>query len=450
MIQFPEVRSMPNFNFKKLLVNLDKNVQKLRIGNSTRPNSFDRDVSYFKQEWLGRGYAAPLDETQMRSVSMYLMEAEETFILLVQRGSLITRFLKLLSDATSIGNQKRLVQLSFQYYQLFKKYSVDVRAYIVSMLSNFKGHNLLLNEYKVHIDNLFNPQKLLSKMDLYELTQKFAISSNSEYYRTLLILQLIKKVEALAPGEYDKKLFDSIQTHKDYMYDEHTHVGEFSVRQLIETMMIHTNIDYATWVTYIIELIGDPRTVSVTTAHNIPWSRVGEKYKDYMVRYLSREDLDLFLDVLGDNDPNIDAIYQYRKKFWRNFGPYVQFTKLFITNHKYYELPDNIRRRFDRHNSAYSFISDSQRSFIYIDLGEIKIIEGTHNAKVRLYTESPIDLASYHFDYKDFYKTSKAIRALIYGGEITHAGSEGGYWQEKVLNTIKEYKRVDIRLSNTY
>ena len=450
MIQLPEVRNMPNYNFEKLLVNLDKNVQKLRIGNNTRPNSFDRDVSYFKQEWLGNGYATPLNETQMRSVSMYLMEAEETFILLVQRGSLITRFLKLLSDATSIGNQKRLVQLYFQYYQIFKKYSVNVKVYIVSMLSNFSGHNLLLNEYKWHIKNLFSPQKLIDEMDLHELTQKFAISSNSEYYRTLLILQLIKKVEALAPGEYDRKLFDSIQIHKDYMYDEYTHVGEFAVRQLIETMMVNTNINYAQWVTYIIDIIGDPRTVSVTTAHNIPWSRVGEKYKYFMIRYLSREDLDLFLDVLGDNDPNIDAIYQYRKKFWRNFGKYVQFTKLFITSHKYNELPENIKRRFNGKNTAYSFISESSKSCIYIDLGEIKIIEGTHNAKVRLYSDIPIDLSKFHFSYTDFYKTPKAKESLIESGEITHFNSENGYWQGKVLHQVKQYKRVKIRLADTY
>jgi hypothetical protein len=318
------------------------------------------------------------------------------------------------------------------------------------MLSNFSGHNLLLNEYKRYINNLFSPQELIDEMDLQELTQKFAISSNSEYYRTLLILQLIKQVEALVAGEYDRKLFDSIQTHKDYMYDEHTHVGEFAVRQLIEIMMIHTNIDYAEWVTYIIELIGDPRTVSITTAHNIPWSRVGEKYKDYMIRYLSREDLDLFLDVLGDNDPNIDAIYQYRKKFWRNFGKYVQFTKLFITSHKYNELPENIKRRFNGKNTAYSFISESSKSCIYIDLGEIKVIEGTHNAKVRLYSDIPIDLSRFHFSYTDFYRTPKARNALIRFGEIAHSYSERGRWQEKVLNTIKEYKRVDIRLSHTY
>jgi hypothetical protein len=450
MIELPKIPPVEKYDFHKLLVNLEKNVQKLRIGNNTKPNSYEDDVKYFQREWLGNGYAVPLTGTQLRSVSMHLMESDRTFNLLVQKNSLITRFLKLLADATSISNQKRLVQLFFQYYHLFNIYRIEIREYLESMLLNFSGHNLLLNEYKMHLNDIFHPKKLIDDMDLNEIVQKFVLSSNSEYYRTLLILELIKKVNALEPGVYDIKLFDSIRIHKDYMYDEHTHVGEYAVRKLIEKMMITTNIKYAKWVTYIIDLIGDPRTVSVTTAHNIPWGRVGEKYKEFMIRYLSREDLDLFLDVLGDSDPNIDVIYQYRKKFWRNFGKYVQFTKLFITNHKYYELPENIKRRFDRHNSAYSFISDFQRSFIYIDLGEIKIIEGTHNAKVRLYTDSPIDLSSYNFDYTDFYKTSKAIQALIYGGEITHASSEGGYWQEKVLNKIKQYKSVDVHLADTY
>lgn len=450
MIQLPQIQNNVKYDFEILLKSLDKNIQKLRIGNNTKPNSYENDIKFFKREWLGNGYASPLNEIQIRSVSMYLMESKETFKLLIQRSSLMTRFLSLLSDATSIGNQKRLVQLFFQYYQVFKKYSINVREYMESMLSRFSGHNLLLNEYKLYIVDIFNPEKLIENMDLHQLVQKFAISSNSEYYRTLLILQLIKKVEALSPEEHDIELFNSIELHKDYMYDEHTHVGEFAVRKLIETMMISTDIDYAEWVTYIIELVGDPRTVSVTTAHNIPWSRVGEKYKDFIIRYLSREDLDLFLDVLGDNDPNIDAIYQYRKKFWRNFGKYVQFTKLFITRHKFLELPDKMKRRFNGKNSAYSFISESSKSCIYIDLGEIKVIEGTHNAKVRLYEDIPIDLSKYHFSYTDFYRTPKARDALIRSGEITHSYSESGRWQGKVLNTIKQYKIIDIRLSDTY
>jgi len=335
-------------------------------------------------------------------------------------------------------------------YQLLKKYSIDIRAYIVSMLSNFKGHNLLLNEYKIHINILFHPQKLIEEMDLNKLTQKFAISSNSEYYKTILILQFIKKVGALTPGEYDKKLFDSIEAHKDYMYDEYIHIGEFAVRQLIKTMMIYSDKNYAKWVTYIINLIGDPRTVSIATIHSIPWNRVGEKYKTFIIQYLSKEDLNLFLDLLGDSDLNVDAIYKYRKKFWKNFEKYVQFTKLFITNHKYNELPEDIKLRFNEKNTAYSFISESSKSCIYIDLGEIKVIEGTHNAKVRLYSDIPIDLSQFHFSYTDFYRTPKAKNALIRSGEITHSYSDSGRWQEKVLNTIKEYKRVDICLSNTY
>lgn len=450
MIQLPEIRNIPNYNFDKLLVSLDKNIQKLRIGNSTRPRSYDQDVSDFKQEWLSNGYAKPLNETQMRSVSMHLMEAEETFKLLVQRANLITRFLKLLSDATSIGNQKRLVQLFFQYYKLFKEYSVDIRGYIETMLSSFTGHNLLLKEYKVQVNSLLSPRILIDKMDLHQLAQKFAISSNSEYYRTLLILQLVKQVEALAPGEDDGILLDSIQEHKDHIYDEHSHVGEYAVRKLIDKMIIMPGINYSKWVTYIICLIGDPRTVSVTAVHNIPWSRVGDKYKEFMIRYLSREDLELFLNVLGDSDYNIDAIYKYRKKFWKNFSKYVQFTKLFITSRKYYELSEDIKRRFSEGNTAYSFISDSERSFIYIDLGEIKVIEGTHNAKVRLYTDTPIDLTLSRFDYIDFYRTPKAMQALIEGGEIIHASSENGQWQEKVLNKIKRHKSIDVDLSNTY
>ena len=50
MIQLPEIRNIPKYDFDKLLMSLDKNIQKLRIGNSARPSSYDSDIFFFKQE----------------------------------------------------------------------------------------------------------------------------------------------------------------------------------------------------------------------------------------------------------------------------------------------------------------------------------------------------------------------------------------------------------------
>jgi len=449
-IKLPPVLEIEKFSFDMLCDTLDKNVEKLKIGSNKKPSTFNKDISFFKREWLSLRNNTALNSTQLKSVGIYLLESKESTKRLLQDKDNFYSFIKLLVESDSIGDKKRLVQLYFQYYQLFQTNKVDIKPNIIKMLKNFDGKNLLLKEYKEYRDTLFIPKEIMKQYDFKSIVKKFFISSSSEYYKALIILSLIKKVESLPIGKYDRELFEEIKQYKDYPYDNNIHIGEYVVRLLILRMMEFKANNFDKWISFIIELLGDPRSVSVPSKHYIPWSRVGEKYKEYLIRYLSREDLELFLDVLGDSDYNIDAIYQYRKKFWKNFAKYVQFTKLFVNNHKYQQLPHNIQKRFNIHNSAYGKISDSKRSFIYMDLGEIKVIEGTHNAKVRLYTKSPIDLEKHYFEYKDFYSTRKAIEALVLNGEITHSHSESGSWQGRVLDRIREHKSVDIRLSDVY
>jgi hypothetical protein len=83
-----------------------------------------------------------------------------------------------------------------------------------------------------------------------------------------------------------------------------------------------------------------------------------------------------------------------------------------------------------------------------MDFGQIKVIEGTHNAKVRLYRDTPIPLKMKSYDYQDFYKTEQAKELII--EEITHTYSEMGTWQNKVFNILREHiPNLGITLKET-
>jgi hypothetical protein len=442
-IQLPPISNFPLFNFDRLIKKLDENTRKLKSGSETRSTTFRQDIEYFRNNWIDKENACALTKTQLRSASTHLLESERTFVDLLD-AELLDEMAIVLESSESVGVKRKLIELYFQYFQKLQDKNSHIEKHITRMLSNFNGRNILMNEYKANIYLLFSPAKMLEKfLSVVDIEQKFNLSPNSEYYKTLLIFQIVKEVESLYPGEAKEYLFKLVDEHKNYEYQDGLKVSEYVVRTLIGIMMnTSTNVDYAKWVTFIIDLMGDPRTISARTAHNVQWTRVGEIYKTYLVGYLSREDLALFLEALSS--PEHDDIYQYRKAFWKPFSEYVRYTKLFITKHEFMNLDEKFRKRFNGSNSAYSFISDAQRSCIYMDFGEVKVIEGTHNAKVRLYSDIPIDLTKKEYEYTEFYRSNKARNCMI--TDFTHSYSEAGKWQEKVLVAIKAIKHIDIKL----
>ena len=446
-ISLPSHKNFPLFNLDKLTKNLELNISKLKNGSDSRPNTFRKDIELFNSRWLELEDPIFLLDSQLRSIIIYLLESEKTFDRLVS-VDLLEDFVYAIEASKDISNHKRLVQLYFQYYQKILTIDFPIEKEIRELLSNFTGRNMLMKQYHENIELLVSPDKLIEQYTDVEVIQReMNFSTNSEYYQTLLILGIVKQVDTLYPGEHRIDLFKQIAHHKDYNYKDGLKISEYAVRTMIESMMFeNTTQDYSEWINFIMDMLGDPRTVSLQTAHNVQWNRVGEKYKDFLIGYLSREDLGLFLETLSS--PEHDDIYKYRKAFWKPFAKYVRFTKLFITKHEYMQLSDNMRRRFSlSNNSAYSFISDRERSCIYIDLGEIKIIEGTHNVMVRLYSDVPISLNKRQYDYTDFYNPAKASNAMVF--YTAHQGSEKGSWQNKVLKAIKQYKNVDITLRET-
>ncbi len=437
----------PTFDFTKLINKLSEESIKLRQGSNTRSTTFRKDIEKFKTIWLKDEDTYILTDIEIRSVSMYLLEARESFKDLIDVG-LLKEFVEQISNSTNVTNQKRLIELTFQYFQLLQGVEfTNVMQIATSSIENFSGRNILLKEFQQNLPYLYQPSKMLFHYgSKEEIQRRLSLSVDGDYYKTILILNLVAELDSINDGQEETALFEDITRHKDYIYEDNLHVGEYTVRILIKKMMSNTigsNFDH--WMTFIIDLLGDPRTVSRQNAHNVPWERVGKEYKEFLIRVLSKASLKLFLNALSN--PEHDEIYQYRKQFWSQFSEYVQYAKLFITENDLRQLPEHFRKLFNGKNSSYSRISDSSRSCIYIDLGELKIIEGTNNAMVRLYSEAPIDLNKTRYHYQEFYRGAKAQDALI--SEITHSYSHKGKWQNKLLNQIKQVKHVDISLRDT-
>ena len=437
-INLPSISYHQPYDFTKLLKTIEKNILQLRNGSDRKSSSFHDDIIYFHKNWITKENPIPLTTQQLRSVSIHLLESRKSFKELLD-VDLLPELLVLMKQEKTLSIQKKIVQLYFEYYFLLQEYQINMSTYITEVVQSYQGHNYLMQIYKKYIDMIIQPRLLLQEFQSFEEIQnRLSISPNSEYYQYLLILDLTKQLQTMEPDdENEGNIFSNIEKYGNFHYDEHLLISEFAVQTLVKKMMYYASeYDYSKWVTFIIELVGDPRTVSTSTAQNVHWDRIGKTYKDFLVGYLSKEDLTLFLEVLSD--PEYDDVYRFRKAFWKPFVHHLQYAKLFINQREYIHLDENFKKRFNnRKSNAYSFISDSKRSFIYMDFGTIKVIEGTHNAKVRLYKNTPISLDARNYDYEDFYKKSLAKQSLI--TEITHSNSQSGTWQNKVFHVLKNY-----------
>jgi hypothetical protein len=442
-IELPSIEVNSFCDFSKLINEIEKNITILKNGSNKKPFTFDKDIEYFKIYWLENKKPVMLNLRQLRSVSIFLLESKVSFQKLLEKKELLINLLMYMEEAKNISLKKRIIEFYFKYYFLLQTYKIDLYPHIIrQILQNYKGHNTLMNTWKIYIEGILSPNKLLKKFENIAYIKKVLnLSADSDFFKYLIILSLITKLKNIEIKDDTKELFNKIREYKNYYYDKNILIGDYAVRILIDKIMQIPTNDYTTWIEFIIDIAGDPRI-----AQNPNWSRIGEKYKNFLIKFLSKEDLTLFLEVLSD--PKYDNVYKYRKVFWKPFEKYLIYAKLFINYNEFNKLPTSLKKRFQQNNSAYSFIKDSKRSFIYMDFGTIKVIEGTHNAKVRLYRDVPVSLERIEYDYYDFYQTKKAKELII--EEITHSGSEYGSWQNKVLNILKEYiPNLNINLKET-
>jgi len=447
-IKFLPPKPRDPYDLSQLTNQLEKNALQLQNGSNTKPSTYLNDINFFQLEWLEKETPTQLTPQQIRSISIYLLESFKSFQKLCETD-LLPELLLMMEAQESVTILKNIFQLYFQHFLELQEYKTVFERIMKNIIARYKGRNVLLNKYKIYYQKLINPKELLKNISFEEIKKDLNISANSGFYKYLLVIDLTMKLNDLTPDDHQgDQILNEIKKYKNFFYDKNIQIGEYVVQLLIEKMMHYsTDYDYEKWVTYIIDLVGDPRAVSVTSSQYVHWSRIGNKYKEFLIGYLSKEDLVLFLEVISD--PEYDEVYRYRKTFWKPFTKYLKYAKLFINNREYLQLDPTLKQRFNTHNSsAYSFTTDSQRSFLYMDFGTIKVIEGTHNAKVRFYHQSPISLLRKKYDYTDFYATAQAQQSLI--EEITHRSSEAGQWQSKAFHILKKYiPDLEINLIDT-
>lgn len=180
----------------------------------------------------------------------------------------------------------------------------------------------------------------------------------------------------------------------------------------------------------LIDLYGDPRTRTGGV-----WGRVEEKARQVMIRWLTREDMLFFMDVVSAVEDS--HMWAPRREFWMSLYKQGKVNAAWVAfSSEAYSRAVQIKTKngkireynFGRQSSSYS--SRRNTSLLIMQIGRCIVVEGSHSYKV-------------HF-FKDTAKNAPALFQRNYDCErircaddiyeaITHTPNS---WQRKVLEIL--------------
>jgi hypothetical protein len=147
------------------------------------------------------------------------------------------------------------------------------------------------------------------------------------------------------------------------------------------------------WRKIILSLLGDPRMPKSSALYQKGWAGLTPNYEKQMHKWLSQMDMLVFLELLkeiGNQSGNeiIQRMFPARKSFLESLyqtGMILQ-TRLFLSN----DAIDYIEMQYaPEDRPTYAHVSHKNKSIIYMQVGRVHLIEGTHNYSARLLDRLP-------------------------------------------------------------
>lgn len=281
------------------------------------------------------------------------------------------------------------------------------------------------------------------------------INNTHSYKEVLKELLLIIKLKALEIDAKDVRLFKKIKKKKDFfvVIKRERRIKEFAMRVLLSRMRDYEDINglyvFANWVAFILSLLGDPRRSDLPSDCRYIWDN-NPKARDFFIAHLSRDDLAYFLASLANELE--DTNYKYRQQFWLAFQDKVRYAYLMVNN----KLFENDEIEIDKNKNFGIIVGTSaKQSAIYIDLGDVKVLEYTHSGKMRLF-KNPLNLENLYTHTINDRPLYRALnlnnyidrKARLVDEPITHYRATDYGWQVRALNLLNHILQTNITLSD--
>lgn len=351
---------------------------------------------------------------------------------------------------------KKLLTLYYsRYHDLNKPPSETQEVFdglLQDLMDEYDGKNRMVLQAIPRVKPILQGAKYILESypkgtELRAIYDDLFLLSHFEIWEALQIAYFIEQVKTWHPNQYDesvKLILKEILIHRGKSIGgPRSLLEEVAYIMLSKCHVIGRISDE--WLEWLREHIGDPRLSRYENA----WLRIDALLYRWVRGLLSQQDVKEFLTIMTDG--NNDEIYQYRQQFWMQYVNRVQFSKVMLgrdAQTKVRKTQPELFKRIRSNPEIYSNLDENERSCIYMDFGDFCVIEGTHNAKVRFYSESPINLTRKSYKYQDFYKTAEACNATIH--EENHHSSDGYHWQNVIRNYISDEFRLHVSLDKIF
>lgn len=311
----------------------------------------------------------------------------------------------------------------------------------------------LIDAFFAHFDQIAEPTVFnrLCNLICFEIAQNYARSEDGDFakldkYRSLLFtlngpknvvifakdngLDLDQTFKQLALHGYHDGRFQKVarfhhylQTIRDLSVGEDHHVlteickpenynspaedGRLMGHEILALLIdrsLHSEVSDA-WRRVIITIAGDPRVPQGSQRYQKWWAFLGEDRIRKVRGWLSRFDLLLFLGILQDygestRNEELKRMFPARKAFLE--GLYrqglISDSRLFVGKEAKKYLNSNYRRH---ELPEYALVKDLYRSMIYLRVGEIHMIEGSHSFKLWIFPELPSEINLLNYSIKE-------------------------------------------------
>ena len=218
----------------------------------------------------------------------------------------------------------------------------------------------------------------------WDHTSQFSIASKQHLY--------IEPVHHIKVGE-QTAVFELLISHdiKHMPFKDRRSVGQTVAMLMMDKAQNKSMPD--NWRQLIIKLLGDPRIPKSSDQYQKGWAGIPIMYEQQMRKWLSQMDLIVFLEILEEvgkqtGNDMIRRMFPSRKSFLESIyktGMIVN-TRLFLSN----DAVEFIEKRYDdEERPLFAQINHKNKSLIHIQIGQVHLIEGTHNYSARVLDRLP-------------------------------------------------------------
>jgi len=357
-------------------------------------------------------------------------------------------FFQVINNLFKLSYLKDLVYVYLANYDPNIKGSELIRKFIWDKLDEYNNDNKSNRRVSFWLGNrnpLFLPnghnqtaaQLLKKEGEVYFLLNEFGLNNgleNSKFVKSvsLSMIELTKKKfnqqnisKCLSINELpDNQLKSRFKDLINKMASEFIDTAWDAEQEIKDTLRA-----------YFLRHLKDPRIAG----NDYNWLGVADNAKKIFSQWLSSKDLEFFFNIVDET--SADTNWEYRRKFWEAYLPFIQNTWVILGRDAKYKLRKTGSKSLNFEASRYGRLATGLRrhSVFLIEMGGYVFIEWNDAGALRVIK---VDKCPFNF-YRDSYDTDE-LKIKKPKLKLIHSSPQHYSWQEKLRQWIRDETTIFI------